>query len=66
MSKCPNENSLCACTGECRKSKDTEILDSLLQDLNTLGVSVVPKKAIYNYVMGDTKALDEFKGDVND
>lgn len=43
--------------------KDTQRLYALLDLLNTIGVNLIQKKDVYNYLMGDTHALDKYQGD---
>ena len=38
-------------------------VSTLLNKLNTFGVSLVRKQDVYNYLMGDDKALDKYAGD---
>ena len=40
--------------------------DELLLELNTLGCSLIRKQDVYHYLMGDTTALNKYKGDIKE
>lgn len=40
-----------------------DLIDKILQELNCIGVSVIPKKAVYHRLMGDEDALKPYFGD---